>query len=177
MRIRPAERADFPSIAALTNRYITTTAIHFAYDAVTADELLALANRGRDKYPWFIAEIEGVFAGYVKAGPWRDRAAYDWTPESGIYIEPAFHRRGVGRALYLRLFDTLRAQGFHSLIAGATLPNEGSVRLHESVGFVKVGHIHRAGWKMGKWWDVGFWQKALAAPDAPAAPLKPPGFE
>jgi phosphinothricin acetyltransferase len=177
MRIRSAAPSDFGAIAALTNRYIETTAIHFSYEPVTAHGLLALFEQYRARYPWIVAEIDGRFAGYAKAGPWRDRAAYDWTPEAGIYIEPEFHRRGVGRALYTRLFEVLRAQGYQTLIAGATLPNDASALLHEAVGFVKVGHVHRAGWKMNRWWDVGFWQKDLAPPGAPATPIKPPSFD
>lgn len=177
MRIRSARPDDFLAIAALTNRYITGSAIHFSYEPVTAQDLLALFEKHRARYPWIVAELDGGFAGYAKAGPWRDRAAYDWTPEAGIYIEPAFHRRGVGRALYLRLFEILREQGYHSLIAGATLPNDASVRLHESVGFVKLGQFPRVGWKMGRWWDVGFWQKELAPPGTPATPIRPPPME
>lgn len=174
MLIRPAQDADFPAVAELTNHFILNTAIHFGYDAVSSDELREMWRRYREKYPFLVAEVDGRFAGYCKAGVWRDRTAYQWTPESGIYVVPDAHRRGVGRALYLRLFEVLARHGFHSVVGGITLPNEPSVRLHEAVGFVKVGHIARAGWKFDRWWDVGFWQKSLAEPNAAAEPLGPP---
>ena len=44
------------------------------------------------------------------------------------------------------------------MIAGVTLPNVASVRLHESLGFKKVAHFIAVGHKFGKWWDVGYWQ-------------------
>lgn len=174
MLIRPVQESDFAAIAELTNHYIAHTAIHFGYDVVTAEELHGVWLKTRERYPFLIAEVNGAFAGYCKAGVWRDRTAYQWTPESGIYVVPDAHRRGVGRALYLRLFEALARQGFHSVIGGITLPNEPSVRLHEAVGFVKVAHIARAGWKFDRWWDVGFWQKSLAEASAAAKPLLPP---
>ncbi|HYF14974.1 MAG TPA: GNAT family N-acetyltransferase [Phycisphaerales bacterium] len=163
--VRPATGGDFGKIAALTNRFITDTAIHFAYEPVDAAGLRTSWEKARGVYPWLVAEADGVFAGYAKAGVWRDRTAYSWTPEAGIYVEPAVHRRGVGRLLYGRLIDALRDAGFHSVIGGITLPNDASVRLHESLGFVKVGHVRHAGWKLGQWHDVGFWQLALRGGD------------
>lgn len=160
MIVRPAIASDFDAIAALTNIYITTTAIHFSYDPVTAEELRTAWEK-HARYPFVVAELDGRFAGYAKAGPWRERAAYQWTPESGIYVEPFAQRRGVGAALYARLIDALKAQGFHSVIGGVTLPNEASVRLHERLGFVKISHVKDAGWKFNQWHDVGFWQLML----------------
>jgi len=160
--VRSVASPDFVPIAALTNQFIEKTAIHFGYEPVTPDELETLHTKYAGKYPYLIAEIEGRFAGYAKAGVWRDRAAYQWTTEVGIYVEPALHRSGVGRALYGRLIAELRAAGFHSAVGGITLPNEASVRLHEAMGFVKVAHFAHAGYKFNMWHDVGFWQLMLA---------------
>ena len=50
------------------------------------------------------------------------------------------------------------AKGFHSAVGVIALPNEPSVRLHERHGFVRVGRLIEAGYKLGAWHDVGFWQ-------------------
>lgn len=171
--IRPANEHDFSSIADLVNHYIRHTAIHFGYDAQSPEDLRSQWAESRHRFPWLIAEVRGQFAGYAKASVWRERAAYQWTPECGVYVAQPFHRRGVGRALYTELFATLRRQGFESVIAGITLPNEPSVRMHESLGFIPAGVIRRAGWKLGRWWDVGFWQLPLGQ-GAPAGTLTPP---
>jgi phosphinothricin acetyltransferase len=42
-----------------------------------------------------------------------------------------------------------------------SLPNDPSIRLHEKLGFAKVAHMKEAGWKFGKWVDVGFWELIL----------------
>jgi phosphinothricin acetyltransferase len=50
---------------------------------------------------------------------------------------------------------------FHLLVAGMTMPNKGSQKLHEKLGFEKVGEFKDAGMKFGQWHNVGFWQKCL----------------
>ena len=50
---------------------------------------------------------------------------------------------------------------FHLLVAGMTMPNPGSQRLHEKLGFEKVGEFKDAGMKFGQWHNVGFWQMVL----------------
>lgn len=170
--VRPVEPRDFGAVADITNHYIQTTAIHFSRDPIPADQQQALWEKGRERYPFLVADVGGQVVGYSKAGLWRERDAYAWTPECGIYVRHDLRARGLGRMLYARLFEIMAAQGFHSVIAGATLPNDASVRLHESMGFVPAGVIRRAGWKFDRWWDVAFFQKLLAGPTTPAAPLR-----
>lgn len=161
LTLRPAQPDDFDAIAALTNIYIDTTAVHFAYVPVTADELRGQWEAGRERFPWLVAEIDGAFAGYAKAGVWRTRDAYQWTTEVGIYIDPASHGKGVGRELYALLLKRLRTGGFRSAIGGITLPNAASIRLHQSLGFEHVGTVRQAGLKFDAWHDVAFYQKLL----------------
>lgn len=170
--IRPVRDDDFSAIAEITNHYIATTAIHFSTDPVAPEALREVWSQARERYPFVVATDGQTILGYAKAGVWRERAAYQWTPECGVYVRTGLHGRGLGRAMYDRLFRTMAAQGFRSVIAGATLPNEASVRMHESIGFVRLGVTRQAGWKMGQWWDVVFWQKMLSATDSAAAPLR-----
>lgn len=146
-------------IAAITNPYIASTAIHFDYEPVTGEELAASWRTGA--YPWLVLDEGGVI-GYAKAGVWRARAAYRWTCETAIYLAEGAHGRGCGTALYGALFDELARRGFHSVVTGITLPNEASVRLHQRLGFEDVGVVREAGWKHGAWHAVSFWQKRLA---------------
>jgi phosphinothricin acetyltransferase len=159
--IRLVTAADFGTIAEITNVYIRTTAIHFAYEDVTAAELQQTWREHQQLYPWLVAEVDGAVAGYAKAGAFRARTAYRWTPETGIYLAPAQHGRGLGKLLYGRLLALLAAQGFHSVVGGIALPNAASVRLHEALGFVHAGTVRAAGFKFGAWHDVGFWQLQL----------------
>jgi phosphinothricin acetyltransferase len=174
MLIRAATIQDFDGIAEILNHYIRHTAIHFAYEPVAAAELREQWAHHRATYPFLVAEADGRVHGFAKAGAWRERTAYAWTPECGVYVTADRQRKGVGRALYARLFEIMRVQGFHSVIAGIALPNDASVRLHEAFGFIAVGRVARAGWKHGRWHDVGFWQKDLADVGAAPEEIRPP---
>src|SRR3954471_2870222 len=177
MPIRAASESDFDAVAELVNHYIHTTAIHFGTDPVTPAELRDAWWSHRDVYPFLVAEVEGRFGGFSKAGSFRERAAYAWTTETTVYVARGMERRGVGRPFYERLFAILRAQGFDSAIGGIALPNEPSVLLHESMGFVKVAHVARAGWKFGRFHDFGFWQKDLDPPMGAPRPIVPPMYD
>ncbi|HEX5053214.1 MAG TPA: GNAT family N-acetyltransferase [Planctomycetota bacterium] len=174
--IRLAEAEDFAAIAAITNHYIKTTAIHFNYVQVTAEELRSLWREHLDVYPWLVREVGGTVAAYAKAGVYRARRAYHWTTETGIYVAAEHCGRGIGRPLYERLLAVLRAQGFHSVIGGIALPNDASVRLHERLGFVHCGTMPRVGRKFDRWHDVGFWQLALQPDDHNPTELVPPAL-
>ena len=163
--IRAAHADDFDAIAAITNHYIATSAIHFGYEPVTADELRN-GWRNHPRHPYLVDDRDGVVA-YAKAAPWRERAAYAWTAEVGIYVADAVRGRGIGAALYVALLDAVTAAGFRSAVAGITMPNDASVALHARLGFEPVGTFRDAGWKNGAWHAVAFFQKMLSTSQEP----------
>jgi phosphinothricin acetyltransferase len=71
------------------------------------------------------------------------------------------------------LLDALRLQGINQAVGVITLPGEPSVRLHEAMGFAPAGVWRQSGYKLGRWWDVGVWQKTLQTPPAQPAPVVP----
>jgi len=161
MILRDVTLADFSAIAALTNHYIATTVIHFGIAPVSAAELAA-GWREHPEHPYLVAVDErGALLGYAKTAPWRTREAYKLTAEAGIYVQLGAERRGIGKQLYARLFDELRARGFHSVLGCITLPNDASLALHRGFGFVDAGTVREAGFKFGAWHDVAFVQKIL----------------
>jgi len=167
---------DIDAVAALTNTFIRDTAVHFGSTPMTAADVETAWRAAHDgvRYPWLVVEQDGAYAGYAKGSSWRGRPAYAWTVETTIYLVPARRGQGLGRLLYGRLLDVLKAQGFRSAIGGITLPNEASVRLHEAVGFRPCGVVRDAGCKFGRWHDVGFWQCRLRSDATAGAPLRTP---
>jgi phosphinothricin acetyltransferase len=107
-----------------------------------------------------VAEHDGRVTGYAYGSPHRSRAAYASSCDVAVYVDPAFARRGIGRALYGALLPRL-AERFHAAFAGIALPNDASVGLHEATGFTPVGVYREVGWKMDGWRDVGWWQRLL----------------
>lgn len=168
--IRPATQDDVHAINAITNWAIEHTDAHFALTPEPLEETLAAFHAAGECSPWLVAQDDQV-VGFARSKPWNPRGAYAWAVEVSAYIHPAHHARGVGTALYTDLFDRLRALGFRTVIAGITLPNAGSVRLHEKFGMTHVGTFRRVGFKNGRWHDVGYWQ--IEWQDQPP-PLGPP---
>jgi len=127
-----------------------------------------MAQRIRAAHEWLVAERDGKIVGYAYGGTHRTRRAYDWTVEVSAYVDQDAQRGGIGRELYLALFDRLKARGYRLLVSGITLPNERSVGFHQALGFTRVGVFRNIGFKFETWYDVGWWQLDLGEP-------KPPG--
>lgn len=171
--VRPAREDDFTAIAAITNHYVATSAIHFAYEPIAEEALRAMWHGYRARFPWLVIEDDrGRVVGYAKAGTWRDRDAYAWTAETGVYVADDARGKGLGRTVYVALLDELARRGYRSAVAGITLPNDVSVAMHVALGFEPVGVVRDAGWKLGAWRDVGFWQKRFTT--GPAGPAEHP---
>ena len=171
MHIRLATAADAAAVRAIYGPVIETTAISFELTVPSEEEMAARITGRQPAHPWLVAEDQGEdgqgVLGYAYAGPFKDRAAYDWSVETSVYIAEAARGRSVGRALYAALLAVLEAQGYRQAMGGIALPNEASVRLHEGAGFAPVGVYRAVGWKFGVWHDVGWWQRPLARTDGP----------
>lgn len=102
-------------------------------------------------------------SGYAYATAHRARQAYQPSVETSVYVGSKYQAEGIGKLLYEALFDSLRRRDFHNAYAGITLPNEGSVALHESLGFYPIGVFQEVGYKKGRWHDVGWWQRPIAS--------------
>ena len=113
------------------------------------------------------ANLKSLATHRAHGSPHRERAAYRWSAETSAYVDPSVQRQGVGKALYLALFEVLAARGYCNAFAGMTLPNDASAALHRSVGFEPIGVFRRVGWKFGTWHDVAWSQRRLR--DAPPA--------
>jgi phosphinothricin acetyltransferase len=171
--IRPAGEHDAPAIAAIYAPFCTENAVSFEEVPPSAEEMAGRIRVTTERLPWLVLDDGGRVAGYVYARPFRDRAAYRWSVEVTVYVDPAFRRRGVARALYTALFRLLDLMGFSKVLAGITLPNPASVGLHLALGFTEVGVYRGVGYKLGAWHDVGFYQMLLR-PELPVpAPTRP----
>lgn len=167
MRLRAATAGDAAALSDIYAPFVAGTAISFEVDPPDAAEMRRRIESGGGLYPWLLAEAEGAVLGYACASPFRPRAAYRFAVETTVYCRPETKRRGAGTALYRTLIDGLAAQGFTQAIGAITLPNPASVALHEKLGFRHAGTYSQVGWKLGRWHDVGLWQRPLAEPSEP----------
>jgi phosphinothricin acetyltransferase len=160
--IRDATTADAKACAAIYAPYATDTAITFELTPPSAEEMAERISSAQRHHAWIVLEDEGRIVGYAYGGPFRSRAAYQWSCEVSVYLERGRRGAGGGRALYEALLPRLAARGMHTAIACMTLPNEPSLGLHRAMGFEPVGTMRRVGWKHGTWHDVAWAQLELA---------------
>ena len=132
MRVRLADTGrDAARVAEIYRPAVEGSFISFEESAPTADEMADRMRKVLARMPWLVVEEDsGVVVGYAYASPHRERAAYRWSVDISVYVDPAWQRRGVGRLLYDDLLERLRGHGFVNVYAGVTLPNPASVALH-----------------------------------------------
>lgn len=173
------EPADAEAIAAIYAPHVTEGVASFELEPPGAGEFCRRIAATTATHPWLVCERGGEVMGYVYAAAHNVRAAYQWSTSVTVYIGAGWHRCGIGRALYASLFALLRLQGFYNAYGGITLPNAGSVGLHEAVGFRLVGVYREVGFKFGRWHDVGWWSLDLQPkPTAPPrVPLDPAALQ
>jgi L-amino acid N-acyltransferase YncA len=162
--IRPATAADIPAITAIYGHAVTYGTATFELDPPDAAEMAArfdaLVSGG---FPYLVGcADDGRTVGYAYAGLYRARVAYRHTLEDSIYIDSAFHRRGVGRALLDRLVAESETRGFRQMVAViGDAAQIASIALHRAAGFRMIGTFEAVGFKFGRWLDTVMLQRAL----------------
>jgi phosphinothricin acetyltransferase len=166
VNVRPAMRADLPRLTEIYNHYVINTPITFDLKPVTVEDRVRWfeEHAGTARHQLFVAEIAGTVVGWAGTGSFRDRAAYDTSVETTIYCAPETTGRGIGAAMYRVLFDALKNEDINRLLAGITLPNDASVKLHRRFGFKEVGVFSECGRKFDRYWDVVWMERPLRLP-------------
>jgi L-amino acid N-acyltransferase YncA len=156
MKIRLANEHDAEAIRAIYAPVIASSPISFETEPPTAQEMARRIREIGATYPFLVTD-----GGYAYACQHRTRAAYRFSVDVSVYLAEHARGRGLGRALYERLFAILAAQGFCNAYAGVVIPNAASIGLHKAVGFTEVGVYHHVGFKLGKWHDVMWLERPL----------------
>jgi phosphinothricin acetyltransferase len=102
----------------------------------------------------FVALREGEVVGWVAVGPVSGRCVYAGVVENSVYVAEAARGQGIGRSLLEALIVSTEAAGIWTIEAGMFPENEGSIRLHQALGFETVGTHKRLGKLEGVWRDV-----------------------
>lgn len=168
LTIRDARLSDARRILDIYTYYIQNTAITFEY---TVPTLLEFENRIQtisQKYPYLVIEQDSRIEGYAYAGPFKNRAAYDWSCELSIYLNHTVQHKGLGRTLYEALAERLRQMGFLNLYACIGSPvvedeylTRNSEQFHAHLGFQTVGRFHKCGYKFDRWYDMIWMEKII----------------
>jgi phosphinothricin acetyltransferase len=169
--IRRIEQGDLAALLDIYNYYVRETPITFDIEQRCPAQhqawLDGFASAGR--YQCFVAVKNSAAIGWASSHRYKERAAYDTTVLSSIYLAPDATGQGLGRRLYAALFDALADEDVHRIFGGITQPNEASVRLHRAFGFEPVGIYREVGRKFGRYWDVATYLRSMP-PKGPGEP-------
>lgn len=183
IKIRIAKKDDAAALLEIYSYYVKNTAISFEYEVPTQQEFERRICTTLENYPYLVAEVDGKIAGYVYAGRFGVRTAYDWVAETSIYIHKDYHRLGLGKKLYEKLEEYLKAQNVVNLYAGiADLPDgleedpyltKNSEHFHAAVGYKKIANYTKCGYKFNRWYNLIYMEKFIGEHNTPQKSLIP----
>jgi len=156
--IRQITLSDAKEVLEIYKPYVLDTIISFEYEVPTLEEYIQRIQAFILEYPWLVCLYDKKIIGYAYASKHRSRTAYQWSPESTVYLAAEFHQKGIARILYETLFSLLRLQGYFNVYAGISLPNPKSINFHRAIGFEEIGIFKKVGYKLGNWHDTHWFQ-------------------
>jgi phosphinothricin acetyltransferase len=163
MKIVNAEEKHIPAIRDIYAHHVLHGTGSFETNPPDTHEMLARLEKIHSLgLPWVVALQEDKVIGYCYLTRYRERYAYRYTLEDSIYIDPAAQRQGVGKALLRYVIDWAETQGYRQLIAiVGDSNNQGSLKVHQQVGFTEIGTLKDIGFKHGRWLDTVLLQRNL----------------
>lgn len=165
--IRFAAAKDAAELLEVYAPYVTGTTVSFEYEVPAVEEFRRRVEETSARYPYLVWEEDGALLGYAYAHPYAARPAYQWSAELTVYLRQGVSRRGLGSRLYGALMELLRLQGVRNVYGCVTAENTASVAFHHALGFREAGRFSQVGYKLGRWLDVLWLEKAIASGGEP----------
>jgi L-amino acid N-acyltransferase YncA len=141
--LRAATADDLPVIVDIYNSTIASRMVTADLEPVTVEARRPWfeAHQAPSRPLWVLCDSTGAVCAWLSFDTFYPRAAYDGTAMIGIYVAASHRRHGLGRALLLAALERAPALGLHSLLGYIFGHNTPSLRLFESHGFVRWGHL------------------------------------
>ncbi len=178
--IRIATPEDAAALLAIYAPYVEKTAITFEYDVPSWEEFRTRIIRTLQRYPYLVAEENGIAVGYAYIGSFGTRPAYGWAAETSIYLRQDTQGRGLGKQLYAALEECAKAQHIQNLYACIAYPDVddayltgNSVAFHTHLGYREAGRFCHCGYKFGTWYNMVWMEKQMGDHAVPPAPFLP----
>ncbi len=168
-KLRTATVADVSELLAIYAPYVEKSTISFEWNVPTEAEFSSRVEHVLRKYPYIVYEENEQILGYAYADRAFERYSYRFCAELSVYVREDARARGIGSLLYRALIALCREMRLQMLYGVVTNPNEPSFRLHERLGFKRVGYFPHAGNKFDRWLDV-VWYGLMIGDDRPLPP-------
>ncbi|WP_055071404.1 GNAT family N-acetyltransferase [Clostridium massiliamazoniense] len=166
--IREANKKDLEDILEIYNDAIMNTTAIYTYKPETLEEKKQWYEKKKQGgYPLLVFEEDNRVVGFATFGPFRAWPAYKYTIEHSIYVHKDYRNHGIATKLMKEIIKIANEREYATLVAGIDAANEGSIKMHEKMGFKYSGIVTKAGFKFGKWLDLAFYQLNLVGPKVP----------
>lgn len=157
---------DAEHLLAIYAPYVTSSAITFEYTIPTLEEFKSRMQTTMQRFPYLVILQNNKVCGYAYASFFKPRAAYDRAVETTIYLDQDCKGSGLGKKLYLALEAVLKQQhviNLNACITPASPPyvDGTSVLFHQKLGYSKVAHFTKCGYKFEQWFDVIWMEKFI----------------
>jgi phosphinothricin acetyltransferase len=167
--IDDANWADLPEILAIYNEVIrNSTAVYTEIEFTVERGAAWLEAKAAAGFPLIVARDDSGILGFGTFGEFRAPPCYGNSVEHSVHVRADRRGLGIGRLLVMELMGRAAAMRKHVMVAGIDADNAVSIKLHQSLGFIQVGHFHEVGFKFGRWLDLVFLQCLLPATEPSA---------
>jgi L-amino acid N-acyltransferase YncA len=160
-RIRLATSNDLGRINEIYNHYVLHSTCTYQEEPLTAEERTRWFQDHGPAHPVTVAEVDGKVAGWGSLSRFHPRSAYRFSTENSVYVDHAWHRKGIGGRLLADLIERGRAAGHHTIVAGIDGEQQASIAIHAKFGFEHVARLRQVGYKFNRWLDVIYMQVML----------------
>ena len=162
-----AEAFDAQAVLSIYAPYIRSTPVTFETEVPSVSEFAERIETISGEFPYLLLFVDSELVGYAYAHKQAERAAFRWNAELSVYLRMDWRGKGLGRPLYQLLIDLLGMQGYVNVYGVITGSNEGSIAMHEKMGFAIIGRHERTGFKFGQWHDTVWMHKRIGGDGAP----------
>jgi len=100
-----------------------------------------------------VARSKGKILGWAALSAVSSRCVYGGVAEVSVYVSSQLRGEKIGEKLLRKLIDESEVQGYWTLQSGIFPENISSIRLHEKLGFRKIGFREKIGQLNGVWKD------------------------
>jgi len=158
MNIQPLAVEHYLTVKKIYEQGIATGQATFQSTAPEWDEW----NQSHLAHSRFVAIENNEIVGWAALTPVSGRCVYAGVAEISIYIDERYRGRGIGKTLLKHLITDSESHNIWTLQAGIFPENISSLKIHESLGFRKVGYRERIGQFKGVWRDTVLLEKRSA---------------
>jgi L-amino acid N-acyltransferase YncA len=149
MEIKPIQESDYFAIAKIYLQGIATGHATFQTEAPEWDAW----NKSHLSF-CRLAAFEGAeMLGWAALSPVSSRFVYGGVAEVSIYVASSARGKGIGKILFAQLIKESEENGLWTLQSGIFPENISSIKLHEEMGFRKIGYREKIGNMNGLWRD------------------------